>query len=163
MMQGENFKAVFRDGYTVSSEDIDAAKMDIIYVSNKEMHIIYNQISYLATIIRSDLKTKSYCIEIDGNQYEIQLKNKLDNLIDEMGMNVASNATITALHAPMPGLILDIAIQEGDQINKEDKLFVLEAMKMENIIKSPMDTTIKTIHISKGQKVEKNQLLVTFG
>lgn len=162
MMQREKFKALFSDGYSVRSEDINEADMDIIHLSDTEMHIIHNQISYIATIIRTDLKSKSYTIEIDGNQYDIQLKNQLDTLIEDMGMNVASNATITALQAPMPGLILDISVSEGDQISKEDKLFVLEAMKMENIIKSPMDTSIKTIHVTKGQKVEKNQLLITF-
>ena len=64
--------------------------------------------------------------------------------------------------APMPGMVLKTFIADGDQIKKGDNLFILEAMKMENIIKSPDDVVVKTVKIKPGDKVEKGQVLVQF-
>jgi len=59
-------------------------------------------------------------------------------------------------------LVLKVLVAEGDEIKKGDNLFVLEAMKMENIIKAPADAAIKNIKIKPGDKVEKGQLLILF-
>ncbi len=63
----------------------------------------------------------------------------------------------------MPGLLLDIKVQEGQEVQKGEILLILEAMKMENVIKAPTDARIKHIKVQKGQTVEKNQLLIEFG
>lgn len=62
----------------------------------------------------------------------------------------------------MPGMVLNILVTEGQEVKKGDALIILEAMKMENILKSPTDGTIKKIAITKGFAVEKNQLLIQF-
>jgi biotin carboxyl carrier protein len=62
----------------------------------------------------------------------------------------------------MPGLVLKVFVNKGDSIKKGDNLFVLEAMKMENIIKSPADVTVEKILIKPGDKVEKGQILMLF-
>ena len=62
----------------------------------------------------------------------------------------------------MPGLVLSVLVTEGDEVKKGDNLLVLEAMKMENMIKSPTDGIIKKIEIKQGNKVEKNELLISF-
>ena len=62
--------------------------------------------------------------------------------------------------APMPGLVLRIIAQEGDTVKKGDALLVLEAMKMENVIKAEGEGTIKRIAVAPKQVVEKNTLLV---
>ena len=62
----------------------------------------------------------------------------------------------------MPGLIHSIMVSPGDQIEKGDSLFILEAMKMENVIKSTGEGIIAEIHVSEKQSVEKNQLLISF-
>jgi biotin carboxyl carrier protein len=60
----------------------------------------------------------------------------------------------------MPGLVLSINVKVGDTIQKGDTLMILEAMKMENVIKAPADAVVKKININKGQAVEKAQLLM---
>ncbi|MCL4126550.1 UNVERIFIED_CONTAM: hypothetical protein GTU68_064554 [Idotea baltica] len=62
----------------------------------------------------------------------------------------------------MPGLILEINIAVGQEVKENDSLLILEAMKMENILTSPRDGIIKSISVSKGDAVEKNQLLIEF-
>jgi biotin carboxyl carrier protein len=62
----------------------------------------------------------------------------------------------------MPGLILQIQTSVGAAVKKGEVLVILEAMKMENAIKSPVDGTIKAIPVTGGKSVEKNQVLVQF-
>ena len=62
----------------------------------------------------------------------------------------------------MPGLVLEARVKVGDSVKKGDAVIVLEAMKMENILKSPSDGIVKKITAEKGTVVEKNQVLVVF-
>jgi biotin carboxyl carrier protein len=79
-----------------------------------------------------------------------------------MGLSNLTTAKIGELKAPMPGLVLRTFIKEGDAIGKGDNVLILEAMKMENIIKAPADAVVKTVKINPGEKVEKGQVLITF-
>jgi acetyl/propionyl-CoA carboxylase alpha subunit len=62
----------------------------------------------------------------------------------------------------MPGLVVEVAVTEGQQVMKGDKLVVLEAMKMENILKASADAVVKKVSAVKGKTVEKNEILVLF-
>lgn len=64
--------------------------------------------------------------------------------------------------AVIPGEIQEIQITEGQKVRWGDSLLVLEAMKMRNDVTAPMDGTVKTVHVKKGVKVVKNQLLIEF-
>lgn len=101
-------------------------------------------------------------LKINGQPLTIGVKDHLAQILEDLGMNAQQEETISDLHAPMPGAIIDINISEGESVVAGQTLLILEAMKMENIIKCPIDGTISKIHISKGQKVEKNQVLVSF-
>jgi biotin carboxyl carrier protein len=62
----------------------------------------------------------------------------------------------------MPGLIIDLKVNQGDIVKAGDTLLILEAMKMENIIKSTGEGTVKNVKVKKGDSVEKNQVLIEF-
>ena len=64
------------------------------------------------------------------------------------------------MHAFIPGMILDIAFKEGEEVKEGDIIMYLEAMKMKNIIKAPFDGVIKKIYVEEGSIVPKNELLV---
>lgn len=65
--------------------------------------------------------------------------------------------------SPLPGIILDIVVKPGDVVKKGQKLIVLEAMKMENMIESNTDGTIASISVNKGDSVLEGTLLITIG
>ena len=73
------------------------------------------------------------------------------------GKSVTSSGV---LKAPMPGLVVRIAVQEGDLVAAGTSLVVLEAMKMENELKAPSAGTVGAIRVSAGQAVEKGQVLL---
>ena len=60
----------------------------------------------------------------------------------------------------MPGLIIEIIAKEGQEIKEGDQLFILSAMKMENIILAPGDGVIKEIKAKTNDAVEKGQLII---
>ncbi len=64
--------------------------------------------------------------------------------------------------APMPGLVMQIKVEPGQQVKAGDPLVVIEAMKMENILKATGKATVKAVHVEQGQSVEKGDKLVEF-
>jgi biotin carboxyl carrier protein len=67
----------------------------------------------------------------------------------------------SAVRAPMPGLIREIAVREGDAVKQGQRLLILEAMKMENEIASPFDGTVTKCALAPGVSVDKDQELIT--
>lgn len=134
-----------------------------ISAENKKKYLILKDHKPIkAEIIKVDSVTKSVDIKINKNIYSIRLKDKMDILLEKMGIDMAVTQAVNDLKAPMPGLVLDILVEEGQEIKKGDQLAILEAMKMENVLKAAGDGTIKSIEVIKGDSVEKNQILIKF-
>ena len=133
-----------------------------VSLNNNSFHFLHNNISYHATIIDADFINKNYTIEINNNRYEVAISNALDELIKEMGFEVGKGKVVNEIKAPMPGLILEISVSVGQEVNEGDNLLILEAMKMENSFDSPRAGVIKSIAVEKGQAVDKGQLLIEF-
>ncbi len=135
---------------------------DMIEVKNGSFHVIKDARSYTVDIIKTDYAEKSFIVSVNGHKYHLQVKDKYDELLKSLGLDNLSASKVNEMKAPMPGLVLDVRVSEGEAVQKGDPVIVLEAMKMENIIKSPTDGIIKKISIKRGTAVEKNQVLVTF-
>lgn len=148
---------------TSGSLDGHAFTWDILEKENRLFYIIKDNKSYTVEVLKADITGKCFVIRINGNKYELDIKDKFDELLKSLGFDNLNVNKVNDIKAPMPGLVLDLRVNEGDQIKKGDPVLVLEAMKMENIIKSPVDGIIKKINVKKGVAVEKNQVLIQFG
>jgi biotin carboxyl carrier protein len=135
---------------------------DRIKISEGYFHIIYQDQNYRAEVISADKSTKIFVLKINGKNYSVDLKDKFDLLLEKMGMNTAAAGKINHIKAPMPGLIIDLKVKEGDLVKQGDQLLILEAMKMENILKSHGEGKVKTVKVKKGDTVEKGQVLIEF-
>ncbi|MFD0751732.1 acetyl-CoA carboxylase biotin carboxyl carrier protein subunit [Mucilaginibacter calamicampi] len=144
---------------TINSEKVDP---DISEVGASAWHIINDLQSYNAEVVSFDSALKTAQIKINNNLYTVSAKDQFDLLLDKMGLSNLNSAKIGELKAPMPGLVLRTFVKEGDAVSKGDNLLILEAMKMENIIKSPVDAVVKAVKVSAGDKVEKGQILLSF-
>lgn len=131
-------------------------------VRDRHYHLLHQNQSFKVELIQIDEESKTVILKLNNKLAEIQLKDKFDLLLEKLGMNFSKGTAPQDLKAPMPGLIFDIKVMEGDAVKKGDALLVLEAMKMENILKSPSDGVVKSIKIKKGESVEKNQVLIQF-
>lgn len=160
-----NNKQEFAITFDSTSEGtIDSKKFnwDNILVKEGVFHIIKDNRSFTAQVVKADYKEKSFTINVNGNNYDILVKDKFDELLKSLGMDNLATNKVNEIKAPMPGLVLDVRVNEGDAVKKGDAILVLEAMKMENILKSPTDGVIKKINVKKGVAVEKNQVLINF-
>jgi len=109
-----------------------------------------------------DFLNRSYNPQIKGKSFEVKIETPLQQQILEMGFSLDKQQTVSQIIAPMPGLILEVGVKEGDEVQEDDTLLILEAMKMENVVKSPRSGKIGSIHVKKGQAVEKKHLLIEF-
>ena len=136
--------------------------LDAIEVAEGKYHLLQNHQPYHIEILKSDFNKKKYIIKVNNNTFELDINDDLDKLINEMGFATSSKKTVDSIKAPMPGLILEINVEEGQNVQENDPLLILEAMKMENVITSPHDGIIKTITAIKGNTVEKGSVLIEF-
>ena len=117
--------------------------------------------------------TNEYTVTVNGKKYAIALDNgKATVNGKEYDFNVkegidakasASDGEGTPVKAALPGNVLKVLVTEGDSIEEGDVLAVVEAMKMETEIKSPVSGTVKSVDIEVGNKVQTGQVLVTIG
>ena len=135
---------------------------DIIKVKDGSYHAIKDNKSYNVEVIKADATEKSFVLSVNGNKYQLHVKDKYDVLLKSLGLDNLTTNKIVNVKAPMPGLVLEIRVEEGVAVKKGEPILVLEAMKMENIIKSPTDGVVKKINVKKGLAVEKNQVMITF-
>lgn len=141
---------------------IDGKSVDLDWVKllDNKYHILQNHKSYNLEVLHADTRLKRFSIKVNNNIYDINLQNELDILLEKMGMSASGSDKLEDIKAPMPGLVLDILVEVGQPIQKGDNLLILEAMKMENIIKAGGNGVVKSIKINKKDAVEKNQLLI---
>jgi biotin carboxyl carrier protein len=128
----------------------------------QHLHILHNNKSYRAEVVSFSAAEKVCTIKVNGNTYVLEIKDQYDELLHQLGLDNLNKVKISELKAPMPGLVLKMFVSEGDKVQKGDNLLILEAMKMENIIKSPGDVTIKAVKILPAETVEKNQIMFLF-
>jgi len=137
-------------------------KLEIKHIKDYEYRIQSGS-KYLQVFLiesKSTLKTSSWCI--NGEKYIVNSETDLDQLLQKLGMNSQNEKKINELYAPMPGLILSVKFSNGDKVQKGDTILILEAMKMENLIKSQITGVIKNIYVKEGETIEKNSLMVSF-
>jgi biotin carboxyl carrier protein len=132
--------------------------LDSLKISDAKFHVLQNNKSYKVEITEANFNQKKYTVKVNNNTYNVDVFNELDTLIKEMGFEIGATKKVNEVKAPMPGLILDISVKVGQEVQEFDSLIVLEAMKMENTLTSPRAGIIKSISVTNGETVNKNQL-----
>jgi acetyl/propionyl-CoA carboxylase alpha subunit len=162
LVNGKKEHTVVLTGSSGGVLDNVAFELDLIRVKEGSFHVLKDNRSYNIEVIKTEMETKSLVVSVNGNKYHLQLKDKYDILLRNLGLDNLTSRKVNELKAPMPGLVHHIAVEAGAAVKKGDPLLVLEAMKMENVLKSPEDLVIKKIVVKKGMAVEKNQVLIHF-
>lgn len=161
-IKNQDYQVDFQEKYTKGSLNGENFDLDIVKVSETELHIIKDFKSYKAELLSKDDDKKELSLRINGEVYEVALKDKYDLLLDKLGIDLSATKKVNELKAPMPGLVFRLDVKVGDEVEEGQGLLILEAMKMENMIKSPTNGVISAIHVKEGVAVEKNEILINF-
>jgi biotin carboxyl carrier protein len=157
-----NHKAVFevdkQEGqWTINGNVVTA---DVCLLPNSLISILYNNRSYTALVEHMDVEGKEISLRIGGNLYRASIKEPIDMLLSSMGLDRNALQKAEPVKAPMPGMVLRVLVTPGQAIKKGDALLVLEAMKMENILKAQADGVVKSIKATERTAVEKGAILI---
>lgn len=156
----KKYKVKVNDSYEHRFTNEEILSLDTQKISDSKFHVLMEGKSFKAEILNSDFLQKNYSVKINSNTYQISISNELDLKIEEMGLSINTTKQVNDIKAPMPGLILDVLVEQGSVVEEGDYLIVLEAMKMENTLSAPRDGVVKSISVSKGDAVDKNQILI---
>jgi biotin carboxyl carrier protein len=102
----------------------------------------------------------AYTLSIDGWRFDVEALDERTRTIRQMSGIAAGPTGAKPLVAPMPGLVVRVQVQPGDRVETGQGLVVMEAMKMENELRSTAAGTVKAVHAEPGKAVEKGTVLV---
>lgn len=103
-------------------------------------------------------------VYIDGEQIPVRLETDRDRHVAELQRQTATaRPQVTVVRAPMPGLLKEILVEPGQRVSAGTPLCILEAMKMENELRSPGRFVIDAIHGGAGMPVEKGAVIIELG
>ena len=136
--------------YLVSMQTVAGTPVRIIGV-NDAVHRL---------VLRERVARGRYRMWLDGHRYDAEALDSRARAIRDMQASVAKPSGPAPLRAPMPGLIVQLRVKVGDTVAAGAGLVVMEAMKMENELRTVAAGKVRAVHVSVGAAVEKGALLV---
>ena len=111
-------------------------------------------------LLASRLPGGRWRIDLDGSAWTARVQDERARAIEEMTQAAASARGPDPVRAPMPGLIVRVAVQPGDTVEAGQAVAIVEAMKMENELRAPAPAIVRAVHVGAGDTVDKDQVLV---
>jgi len=151
------FEQKEQNGSTRLFFEKELLEYEFLPLGNNRFSLIHNHTSHLLHIVEEN---GLFHIHIEGAYFAIRVEDERMRALRELVAHSAAGSGEQTILAPIPGLISRILISEGQKINAGDPLIILEAMKMENEIRSENEGFIKKIMVENGKPVEKDQPLI---
>ena len=115
-------------------------------------------------VIINRLEDTTANVEVNGTPYKVEMNKPTKKQVVTINRPVQAatppvprpqqaNLGTSVLRSPLPGIILEVNVKEGDTVKKGQKVMILEAMKMENVINADRDGVIKGVKVNKGDSV----------
>ena len=155
-----------KNNFTVSNEEGQwllndrPVGLDVATQPNGLISVLLDGKSYTAILEKVDRKSKEISLRVNGHLYTTTIKEPIDQLLSNMGLDLKALKKTEPVKAPMPGMVLKVLVTPGQHVNKGDGLIILEAMKMENMLKAAAAGVIKSIKATERTAVEKGTILI---
>jgi biotin carboxyl carrier protein len=128
--------------------------------NGENIHVLQNNTAFNVKVIATNFNEKTLTLEVNGNKYDVNIEDEYDMLVKKMGLSAFVVQKMTNVKAPMPGLVVEVLVEPGQVVEKGSQLLILEAMKMENVLKAEGEGVVKSIEVAKGAAVDKGQILI---
>lgn len=138
-----------------------AFNVDLVEISNKRFSLLLDNSQYEFELFEENDGRR---ILLNGVPYFVKVEEKeqsVDEFTDNkssLHLSVQPNKEI--FKAPMPGLVVVVKVERGIRVKRGDALLILEAMKMQNELRSPHDGVVTEVFVKEGSPVEKGEKLV---
>lgn len=159
---GKVFEIEFGKQFPSGKINQQEFEWDILKTGPSTYNVIKNNTSFNVIVESFDPESNLFQLKVNGKSISVKTLDRMQILLQSMGLDTTTSRKLNEIKAPMPGLVVRITVEEGAEVKKGDSLLVLEAMKMENVIKAPGDAVVGKIKVGAGQAVEKNQILISF-
>lgn len=135
---------------------------EIRWEDNRFFTVEWKGKKFLGEVTEERMEEGFIRVKINHREFLLEKEGKLDTLIKELGLDKEKIKKLKQLKSPMPGRVIRLAVKPGDHVSIGDELLTLEAMKMENVLKSDGEGIVKSIEVVLQDVVEKGKVLITF-
>lgn len=142
--------------------DGDPVSWDLVVAPDGSWSMIHEKRHYQVQVISYNPDSKKMTLGFKGQVINLSFKDASDILLENLGMTSVTASKVKQILSPMPGLITEVRVKEGQTVSAGDPLLVLEAMKMENVVKATSAGMVSAIRVQKGDRIEKGSVLIEF-
>jgi biotin carboxyl carrier protein len=155
-IDGEEFLVGMDNGIVVSINGEACGPVSVEQTSRHQYSVLLDGIG--VTIAASGASGRFEAFT-EARLHQVQVTSERERFRKQL-KTASSGPVRTEIRAPMPALVVKVEVKEGDSVHEGQGLVVLEAMKMENEIRSHADGKVKGIRVKAGEAVEKDALLI---
>ena len=109
-----------------------------------------------------DVLPLGYSLSFFGTKYNITVKTPLQHELSKHMIPKPKLDLTKLILSPMPGTVISINVKDGDVVAEGSEVAIVEAMKMQNVLRAPRAGVIKKVHVVAGQSVAGEEILVEF-
>jgi biotin carboxyl carrier protein len=138
--------------------DGECAVVDFQSIAGSSIYsLLLGNVSYEALV---EARDEDYEVLLQGTLYRVSVQDERMRRLAEAARGFAPPSGEIAVKAPMPGLVIDVAVRQGQAVEAGSILVILESMKMENELRAPRAGVISQVRVHQGQTVEQHETLV---
>jgi biotin carboxyl carrier protein len=146
---------ISRDRSTVNGEPVDA---EMVLLNRSGLHLLRHG-KHALELFLNNLDDETYQMLMLGGK---RIISRISGRTKKRARAGEAEKKVKALAAPMHGLVVEVSVREGDVVEKNQTLVVLESMKMQMQLRSPRDGKVARVAVQPGRQVEKGAVLVQF-
>ncbi len=155
-VNGQEYEIEIEDGQVLV--DGEAIVVDVSQIGVPELYsILLNGHSYEVLV---EEKRQEYAVTLAGQQFHVQVEDERSRRLNAGRKGPLVPTGELVVKAPIPGLVVKVLVSEGEDIPEDHPLVILEAMKMENEIRSLRAGVVRSVDVVAGQRVEQGAALL---